>query len=130
MVISLLVPLLISLVASENVTVKVTVQQVDSCTSTVLNGLKYVAHETDPRKYIECVGLGLGVDRTCVAGSVFDAAKVGCVLDEASLLESDNSTTSTSTVETTTAFNLTNQLKEPSLNTTPVATRVQDLNNT
>lgn len=71
---------------SSNVLIdSIPVVNVASCTLDVLNGIKYVAHSNDSSKYVECVGFGVGMERACVNGSVFDPSKVGCVMDEASL---------------------------------------------
>lgn len=72
---------------------------VEACTKEVLvSGIKLTAFANDSRKYVECVGIGLGVERSCVIGSVFDIDKMGCVLDEATLFSNPESN-STSTTE-------------------------------
>lgn len=77
---------------SSNVLIdSIPVVNVASCTLDVLNGIKYVAHSNDSSRYVECVGVGVGMERACVNGSVFDPSKVGCVMDEASLAANSSS---------------------------------------
>lgn len=77
------------LLAAENVTLTlIEFINIDACDSATLAGIKYVPYVTNNRttranrSYIECVGIGLGVERSCVVGAVFEPTKFGCVLDE------------------------------------------------
>lgn len=83
-----------SVAVDSNVLVEsIPVVDVVSCTSSVLSGIRYVTHTNESNKYYECVGLGLGVEKVCVNGSVFDVTKTGCVIDEASLVSEVNNST-------------------------------------
>lgn len=91
-----------SVAVDSNVLVEsIPVVDVVACTSSVLSGIRYVTHTNETNKYYECVGLGLGVEKVCVNGSVFDVTKTGCVMDETSLVNETTSLVNNSTVSPT-----------------------------
>lgn len=94
---------------------------VDSCnTSVTSSGVKLVAHPNFDTRYIECVGLGVGVVRFCLYGTVFDADLLTCVTptvvaDESSTVTVDPTTVvTTDTIETTTEETVVQDEHQPS----------------